>query len=84
LQDPKRLLRIIDYLKEEYALAIKEGGIEAFNRMYDNGRKHILNDGEYCINFKQWKHICKKAKFKKITITPLPEFEWFKVLIAIK
>jgi ubiquinone/menaquinone biosynthesis C-methylase UbiE len=84
LTDPKRLLRIIDYLKEEYALAMKEGGIKAFKRMYDNGKKHILNDGEYCISFRQWKELCRKAKFKKITIKPLPNFEWFKVLIATK
>ncbi len=84
LRDPRRLLRIIDCLKEEFALALKEGGIDAFKRMYDNGKKHILNDGEYCISFKQWKDICKKVKFQKITIKPLPEFEWIKVLVAIK
>jgi ubiquinone/menaquinone biosynthesis C-methylase UbiE len=84
VRDPKRLMRIIGYLKEEYALAIKEGGVEAFSRMYDNGKKHILNDGEYCVSFKQWAEICRKAKFKKIAIKPLREFEWFKVLIAVK
>jgi hypothetical protein len=84
LNDPKRMLRILDYLKEEYALALKEGGVEAFSRMYDNGKKHILNDGEYCISFKQWKDICVKAGFKNIKIKALPEFEWFKVLIAVK
>ena len=84
LTDPKRLLRIMDYLKEEYALAIHEGGIKAFSRMYDNGKKHILNDGEYCISFKQWKEICLRAKFKKITSKPLLGFEWFKVLVALK
>jgi ubiquinone/menaquinone biosynthesis C-methylase UbiE len=84
LTDPKRLIRIMDYLKEEYALALHEGGIKAFSRMYDNGKKHILNDGEYCISFKQWEEICSRAKFKKITVKPLPDFEWFKVLVAIK
>jgi len=82
--DPKRLLRILDCLKQEFALAMKEGGIGAFSRMYDNGRKHILNAGEYCISFKQWKEICLKAKFKKITIQSVPNFEWFKVLTAVK
>lgn len=82
--DPQRMLKIINYLKEEYALALTEGGIKAFSRMYDNGKKHILNDGEYCISFKQWKDICKKAQFKKITITPLKGFTWFKVLTAVK
>jgi len=84
LGDPERLLRILDFLKEEFVLALKEGGVKAFSRMYDNGKKHILNDGEYCISFKQWKEICEKAGFEKITINPLPKFEWFKVLIAVK
>jgi ubiquinone/menaquinone biosynthesis C-methylase UbiE len=84
LTDPKRLIRIMDYLKEEYALAIQEGGIKAFSRMYDNGKKHILNDGEYCISFNQWKELGQRAGFKKITVKPLPDFEWFKVLVAIK
>jgi len=84
LRNPERLLRIINYLKQEYVLALKEGGVEAFSRMYDNGKKHILNDGEYCISFKQWKEICKKAGFKKITVKRLPEFKWFNVLIACK
>ncbi|MBN1695498.1 methyltransferase domain-containing protein [candidate division WOR-3 bacterium] len=84
LEDPKRLLRIIDFLKEEFVLALKEGGVKAFSRMYDNGKKHILNDGEFCVSFKQWKEICKNAGFKKITIKPLPKFKWFKVLIAVK
>jgi len=34
----------MDYLKEELTLALKDGGIAAFSRMYDNGKKHILND----------------------------------------
>ena len=84
LCDPERMLRILYYLKEEYALALKEGGVEAFSRMYDNGKKHILNDGEYCVSFGQWKEICEMAGFNKITIKPLAEFEWFKVLVAVK
>ena len=82
--DPKRLRRLLDWLKEEFILALTEGGIEAFSRMYDNGKKHILNDGEYCISFKKWKELCKKAKFSKVTVNPLPGFKWFKVLCAIK
>jgi ubiquinone/menaquinone biosynthesis C-methylase UbiE len=84
LEDPKRLQRILNYLKEEFALAMKEGGLQAFERMYDNGKKHILNDGEYCIGFSQWAKLCKEAGFKKVEITPLKEFEWFKVLVATK
>jgi ubiquinone/menaquinone biosynthesis C-methylase UbiE len=84
LLDPERLSRILDFLKEEFVLALKEGGVKAFSRMYDNGKKHILNDGEYCINFKQWKEICEKAGFNNIKIKAPHEFEWFKVLIAVK
>lgn len=84
LVDPKRLLRLLDWLKEEFVLALTQGGIEAFGRMYDNGKKHILNDGEYCINFKQWKNLCDKAKFNEIAINSLSNFKWFKVLVAIK
>ncbi len=84
LDDPKRLLRIMDYLKEELALAMKEGGIQAFERMYDNGKKHILNDGEYCIGFSQWTKLCKNTGFKNVEVSPVKEFEWFKVLVATK
>lgn len=52
--------------------------------MYDNGKKHILNDGEYCISFKQWKVLCQKAHFNHIMIKAVPDFEWFKVLVAVK
>ena len=84
VRDPKRLMRIMDYLKIEFSLALQEGGISAFSRMYDNGKKHILNDGEYCISFKQWKALCQKANFNNIIIKAVPDFEWFKVLIAVK
>jgi len=82
--DPKRLLRILNYLTEELALAMKEGGVVAFERMYDNGMKHILNDGEYCIGFGQWAKLCKDAGFKNVEVSPVKGFAWFKVLVAIK
>ncbi|MCX5854611.1 MAG: methyltransferase domain-containing protein [Deltaproteobacteria bacterium] len=84
LDDPKRLLRILDYLKQELVLAMKEGGVQAFERMYDNGKKHILNDGEYCIGFAQWVKLCRNAGFKNVEVYPLKGFEWFKVLVATK
>ncbi len=84
VNDPKRLLRILEWLKEEFILALTEGGSETFSRMYDNGKKHILNDGEYCISFEQWKNLCKKANFRNISVYPLPDFKWFKVLVATK
>ena len=54
IDDPKRLVRILQYLIRVYELAM-DGGVQAFERMYDNGKKHILNDGEYCIGMSQWK-----------------------------
>jgi len=84
VRDPKRFMRIMDYLKIEFSLALQEGGINAFSRMYDNGKKHILNDGEYCISFKQWEALCQKASFKKIYVRAVLDFEWYKVLIAVK
>jgi len=63
---------------------MKEGGIPAFERMYDNGKKHILNDGEYCIGFSQWAELCRNAGFKNVEVSPVKEFEWFKVLVATK
>ena len=82
--DPKRLSRILNYLTEELALAMKEGGIPAFERMYDNGKKHILNDGEYCIGFGQWAQLCRDAGFKNVEVRPVKGFAWFKVLVATK
>ena len=84
LDDPRRLVRILNYLIKEFELAMKEGGIQAFERMYDNGKKHILNDGEYCIGFSQWAKLCRNAGFKKVEISPVKGFAWFKVLVATK
>src|SRR5665647_16201 len=84
LEDPRRLMRILNYLNEELALAMKEGGIPAFERMYDNGKKHILNDGEYCIGFSQWAQLCRNAGFKNVEVSPVKGFTWFKVLVATK
>lgn len=84
LEDQERLLRILNFLKDEFVLALKGGGLKAFSRMYDNGKKHILNDGEYCVSFKQWKEFCEKAGFKEITIKTLTGFQWFKVLVGVR
>jgi len=84
LEDPERLLRILNFLKNEFVLALKGGGVKAFSRMYDNGKKHILNDGEYCVSFRQWKEFCEKAGFKEITIKTLTGFQWFKVLVGVR
>ena len=82
--DPKRLARMLDFLKDEIILALKEGGVQALSRMYDNGKKHILNMGEYCVSAKQWKMLCEKAGFRRVSIHPVPAFKWFKVIVAEK
>ncbi len=82
--DPERLVRILHYLIREYELAMKDGGVPAFERMYDNGKKHILNDGEYCIGMDQWAKLCRDAGFQNAEVTPVQGFEWFKVLVATK
>ena len=79
-----RLKRVMEYLSDELVLAIENGGETALRRMFENGRKHLFQDGEYCISFKQWSSLCKKAGFRKVSIQPLKEFAWFKVLAAVK
>lgn len=84
LNDPARLSRILDYITKELQLAMREGGVQAFERMYDNGKKHVLNDGEYCIGFGQWAQLCEDAGYTRVDVRPVHEFEWFKVLVATK
>ncbi|MFA5411507.1 MAG: methyltransferase domain-containing protein [Candidatus Omnitrophota bacterium] len=82
--DINRLKRILDVLKNEWISALKEAGVEAFVRMFLNGKKHILNEGEYCISFRQWARLCRKAGFRVITIKAVPHHQDFKVLAAKK
>lgn len=82
--DPKRLARILDFLKDEIVMSLREGGIAAFSRMYDNGKKHILNMGEYCVSARQWKALCRDAGFRRVTVHVVPSFRWFKVLVATR
>ncbi|HOW96656.1 MAG TPA: methyltransferase domain-containing protein [Kiritimatiellia bacterium] len=82
--DPKRLARILDFLKDEIVEALKEGGVPAFSRMYDNGKKHILNLGEYCVSAGQWRALCLRAGFRRVTIHDLRAFRWFKVVVAVR
>lgn len=79
-----RLRHILDFLKDELSSALEEGGVDAFSRMYDNGKKHILNDGEYCISFKMWSELCENAGFKHINIVSADPAKWRKVLCASK
>ena len=83
-EDPERLARILEYLTSELVLGMREGGVQAFERMYDNGKKHILNDGEYCIATRQWEQLCRDAGFRETVVHPVPDYDFFKVLVATK
>ena len=84
LDDPVRLSRILEYLAGELVLAMREGGVQAFERMYDNGKKHILNDGEYCVAMRRWEELCREAGFGDVVVHPVPGYDWFNVLVATK
>ena len=84
LTDVRRLKRILAFFNEEWVQALKDGGVEAFRRMYDNAKKHILNDGEYCISMHQWKGLCRKAGFEHVAVKPVTEASRYKVLVAVK
>jgi ubiquinone/menaquinone biosynthesis C-methylase UbiE len=82
--DVQRLKRILAYLNEELVLALEDGDLDTFKRMYNNGRKHILNEGEYCISATQWAKLCRKAGFRTLRVKPLKEMNKMFVLAAKK
>jgi ubiquinone/menaquinone biosynthesis C-methylase UbiE len=82
--DINRLKRILRILEDEWICALKEAGVDAFRRMFDNGKKHILNEGEYCISFKEWTELCKTIGFRVISVKSIPGHKEFKVLVAQK
>ncbi len=50
------------------------GGVVAFEKIYDNGMKHILNDDKYCLGFGQWAKQCRAAGFKNGEVSPVKGF----------
>jgi ubiquinone/menaquinone biosynthesis C-methylase UbiE len=80
--DPRRLGRILDFLREEWIEALRDAGVDAFRRMYDNGKKHIFNEGEYCASFREWAALCLKAGFTGVRVLPVVKGSKFKVLVA--
>jgi ubiquinone/menaquinone biosynthesis C-methylase UbiE len=82
--DVNRFKRIIKVLEQEWISALKDSGVDAFTKLFDNGKKHILNQGEYCISLKQWADTCKKAGFHKVVIKKVPRHNCFGVVIAKK
>lgn len=82
--DLKRLKRLLPILEKEWFMAMKEVGIDAFITLYENGLRHLLNRGEYCLSLKQWAGLCKKAGFQKITIKRVKGFSDFGIVVAEK
>ena len=82
--DANRLKRILKVLEQEWICAMKNVGIGAFVRLYDNGKKHIFNQGEYCISLKQWADLCRKTGFGSVTVRPLSRYKGFGVVVAKK
>jgi ubiquinone/menaquinone biosynthesis C-methylase UbiE len=79
-----RLKRILAALEEEWVCALEDVGIEAFAKMYENGLKHVLNDGEYCLSLKQWAAACRKAGFRSVAIKRVPSYAHFGIVVARK
>jgi ubiquinone/menaquinone biosynthesis C-methylase UbiE len=84
LTDTKRLKRILKVMEQEWIAALKDGGLEAFLKMFDNGKKHILNQGEYCVSLKQWAEICRKAGFGAVMIKRVNRCRSFGIVLAKK
>ncbi|MDD2702845.1 MAG: methyltransferase domain-containing protein [Candidatus Omnitrophica bacterium] len=82
--DIRRLKRILKVLEQEWIPALKDAGVEAFSKMFENGKKHILNQGEYCISLAQWSGICRRAGFKSVAIKKLGRYPAFGIVIAKK
>lgn len=82
--DINRLKRMLKVLEAEWIPAMKDVGVDAFAQMYDNGKKHILNQGEYCISLKQWAGLCRKAGFKTAVVKRVPRYNCFGIVIAKK
>jgi ubiquinone/menaquinone biosynthesis C-methylase UbiE len=82
--DVERFKRIIRVLEQEWIPAVEVGDMDVFVRMFDNSKRHILNQGEYCISLKQWADTCKKAGFHKIVIKRVPRRKCFGIVVAEK
>ncbi|MDD2927802.1 MAG: methyltransferase domain-containing protein [Candidatus Omnitrophica bacterium] len=80
----KRLKRMLGVLEQEWIPALKDVGVEAFARMYSNGIKHILNQGEYCVSLKQWAAICRRAGFARVIIKRVPRYKCFGIVVVKK
>ncbi|MDD5440088.1 MAG: methyltransferase domain-containing protein [Candidatus Omnitrophica bacterium] len=83
-RDSGRLERMLKPLTEEWVAALDDAGLEAFTKMYENGIKHILNRGEYCLSLEQWAGVCRKAGFSRVTVKRVPHYKYFGIVAAEK
>lgn len=83
-KDAARLRRIMRVLEQEWIPALRDVSVEAFEKMYDNGKKHILNRGEYSISLRQWAGLLRKAGFRVTAIKRVPHYDAFGIVIAKK
>jgi ubiquinone/menaquinone biosynthesis C-methylase UbiE len=84
LTDIARFKRIIKVLEQEWLAALEDGDLRMFERMFDNSKRHIFNQGDYCVSLKQWADLCKKAGFRKVSVKKVPNHKCFGVVIAVK
>ncbi len=82
--DIRRFKRILRVLEQEWIAALKDPGVGAFSKMFDNGKKHILNQGEYCVSLRQWAEVCRKAGFRAATIKRVGRYKCFGIVVAKK
>jgi hypothetical protein len=82
--DVKRFKRIIKVLEQEWLGSFELKDMRVFERMFDNSKRHILNQGEFCVSLKQWAALCKKAGFRKVAVKKVTRHPCFGVVIAQK
>jgi len=82
--DTRRLKRILRVLEQEWVPALKDTGVEAFSKMFDNGKKHILNQGEYCVSLKKWADLCRSAGFRTVALRRVKHHPCFGIVVAKK
>jgi ubiquinone/menaquinone biosynthesis C-methylase UbiE len=82
--DTKRLKHMLRVLEQEWVPALKDAGVEAFAQMFDNGKKHILNQGEYSLSLQQWARLCRKAGFASALVKRVPQHKVFGIVVAKK
>ena len=85
--DLARMKRILDVLDKVYATrppAYKHMDRAAFRTVFGSAKKHVLNQGDYCISFKQWANLCLEAGFVRVNIKLVPGRECFGIVTATR